>query len=114
MTLRTNWFDWLVMGTYLVAVFAFGLYMSRKEKTSTDFFLAGRRLPWYAITLSLFATNISRGSLIGLAGQGYTVGMAVGTLYSPLFYWHSYFCLTINAGRCARCRSFWSTDTTWP
>ena len=54
--------------------------MSRKEDTSADFFLAGRRLPWFAVAISLFATNISSGSLIGLAGDGYRFGMAVGTL----------------------------------
>src|SRR5712691_8373213 len=67
-----------------MGVSAFGLYMSRKEETSTDFFLAGHRLPWYAITLSIFSTNISSGSIVGLAGQGYTVGLAVGTLE-----WHA-------------------------
>ena len=92
MTLRTNWVDWLVLGGYLAAVFAFGLYMSRKERTSTNFFLAGRRLPWYAITLSLFATNISTGSFIGLAGQGYTVGIAVGVVE-----WHAVFSLILLA-----------------
>ena len=84
MELHANWLDWWVLGFYLLGVFAFGLYMSRREETSTDFFLAGRRLPWYAISFSLFATNISSGSLVGLAGQGYTVGLAVGTLE-----WHA-------------------------
>lgn len=84
MAVHTNWFDWFVLGLYLVGVSAFGLYMSRKEETSTDFFLAGRRLPWYAISLSIFSTNISSGSIVGLAGQGYTVGLAVGTLE-----WHA-------------------------
>lgn len=92
MTLETNWLDWLVFGLALSSVFAFGLYMSRQEKTSTDFFLAGRRLPWYAISLSLYATNISTGSIIGLAGQGYTVGMAVGMLE-----WHGLFGLILLA-----------------
>ena len=79
-TLNFNIIDWAVLTVYLVGVFGFGLYMSRREKTEADFFLAGRRLPWYAIALSLFATHISSGSLIGLAGDGYRVGMAVGTL----------------------------------
>jgi len=57
MDLQANWIDWIVVLVYLIGVFAFGLYMSRREKTSEDFFLAGRKLPWYAISLSLFATN---------------------------------------------------------
>src|SRR5712691_1937709 len=66
--------------------------MSRRERTSTDFFLAGRRLPWYAIALSLFSTNISTGSLIGLAGDGYRYGLAVGTLE-----WGAILCLLLLA-----------------
>lgn len=80
MDLQANWIDWGVIPVYLIGVFAFGLYMSRREKTSTDFFLAGRKLPWYAISLSLFATNISSGSFLGLAGDAYRNGLAVGTL----------------------------------
>ncbi|MBI81927.1 MAG: sodium transporter [Planctomycetaceae bacterium] len=75
-----QWLDWLIFVGYLAGVFTFGLYMSRRQKTPEHFFLAGKQLPWYAIALSLFATNISSGSLIGLAGDGYRVGMAVGTL----------------------------------
>jgi len=78
--LNINWLDWMVLGIYLAVVFGFGLYMARKEDSTEDFFLAGRRLPWYAIALSLFATNISSGSLIGLSGDAYRVGLAVGTL----------------------------------
>ena len=75
-----QWIDWPIFGLYLVVVFGFGVYMSRKEETTADFFLAGRSLPWYAIALSLFATNISAGSVVGLAGDAYRVGIAVGTL----------------------------------
>ena len=92
MALSANWLDWLVLGIYFVGVFAFGLYMSRREGAATDFFLAGRRLPWYAIALSLFATNISSGSLVGMAGQGYTIGMGAGTLQ-----WHAIFTLILLA-----------------
>ncbi len=77
---QINALDWFVFLVYLGLVYGFGLYMSRKEETATDFFLAGRRLPWYAVALSLFATNISSGSLVGLAGDGYRVGFAVSTL----------------------------------
>ena len=80
MSLHANWFDWLIFASYMAGIFGFGIYMSRREETSADFFLAGRRLPWYAIALSLFSTNISSGSLIGLAGDAYRYGLAVGTL----------------------------------
>ena len=82
--------DWIVFSIYLATVFAFGLYMSRREESSTDFFLAGRGLPWYAIAVSLFASNISSGSLVALAGDAYRFGMAVSTLE-----WGAIVCLTL-------------------
>lgn len=87
-----HWIDWVVFGVYLVTVFAFGLYMSRREETSSDFFLAGRNLPWYAIALSLFASNISSGSLIALSADAYRYGVAVGTLE-----WGATVCLALLA-----------------
>ena len=73
--------DWIIFGAYLVGVFGLGLWVSRRrQETPENFFLAGHRLPWYAIALSLVATNVSSGTLVGLAGDGYRVGMAVGTL----------------------------------
>ena len=72
--------DGIVFGVYLVGVFGLGLWVSRRQGTPENFFLAGHRLPWYAIALSLVATNVSSGTLVGLAGDGYRVGMAVGTL----------------------------------
>jgi len=90
--LQTNWFDWLVFGIYLVVVFSFGLLMSRREDTTADFFLAGRRLPWFAVALSLFATNISSGSFLGLAGDAFRDGLAVGVME-----WLALFPLTLLA-----------------
>ena len=69
MSLTISLADGLIIVVYLAAVFSFGIYMSRREKTPGDFFLAGRRLPWYAIALSLFASNIFSISLIGLSGD---------------------------------------------
>ena len=66
--------------------------MSRLEQTSRDFFLAGRNLPWYAIALSLFASNISSGSIVALSGDAYRHGMAVATLE-----WGAIVCLTLLA-----------------
>lgn len=84
--------DWIVFGIYLLVVFAFGLYMSLRDESSKDFFLAGRSLPWYAIALSLFASNISSGSLVALAGDAYRYGIAVSTLE-----WGAIICLILLA-----------------
>jgi len=63
---------------YFSILFTLGFYFSRKEKSSTDYFLAGRRVGWVAIGASLFASNISSEHFIGLAGAGASRGLAVG------------------------------------
>jgi solute:Na+ symporter, SSS family len=70
--------DIVVIGLYFCVVFAIGFYFSRKERTSTDYFLAGRNVGWFAIGASLFVSNISTEHFIGLAGSGASSGLAVG------------------------------------
>lgn len=69
--------DLVVVGIYFVIVFAIGFRLARSTHDSDDLFLAGRRLGWLPIGLSLFASNISSTTLIGLAGAAYTWGIAV-------------------------------------
>ena len=60
-----------------------GLFLSfrnkKKEETSTDYFLASKALPWWAVGGSLIASNISAEQFIGMSGSGYVVGMAIAT-----------------------------------
>jgi SSS family solute:Na+ symporter len=72
-----NALDYGVFALYCVAVLAVGWWVSRREKTSQDYFLAGRRLPWYAIGFSLIATSISTEQFIGEVGFAYRHGLAV-------------------------------------
>jgi len=69
--------DLAVVGLYFAGVVSTGFYLARRTHDSTDLFLAGRRLGWLPIGLSLFASNISSTTLIGLAGAAYTWGVAV-------------------------------------
>ena len=63
---------------YLCAVVAIGFSCGRKGKKSTsNFFLAGRGLPWFVIGFSLIASSISTEQFIGEVGWGYKHGMAV-------------------------------------
>nr|VFK21029.1 MAG: solute:Na+ symporter, SSS family [Candidatus Kentron sp. LPFa] len=62
---------------YLVVVMLIGLWVSGRTRSGEDLFLAGRRLGWPAIGFSLFASNISSTTLIGLAGAAYIWGIAV-------------------------------------
>jgi len=70
--------DLIIIGIYFAVVFGIGLYFARKERTSTDYFLASRNVGWFAIGASLFVSNISTEHFIGLAGSGATTGLAVG------------------------------------
>jgi SSS family solute:Na+ symporter len=66
-----------VIVVYFVLFLGIGFYFSRKECTSTEYFLAGRNVGWIAIGASFFATNISSEHFIGLAGSGASSGLAV-------------------------------------
>src|SRR5215212_11312220 len=83
--------DTSIIAVYFILVFAIGFYHSRRERTSSDYFLAGRDVGWFAIGASLFATNISSEHFIGLAGSGASSGLAVGH-----FEWLAVFmCMTL-------------------
>jgi len=69
--------DYIVIGAYLAIIIGIGIWVSRMNKTGEDMFLAGRSLGWAAIGFSLFASNISTSTLIGLTGSAYTGGMSV-------------------------------------
>ena len=70
--------DVVIIAVYFVVIFAIGFYFARRERTSTDYFLASRNVGWFAIGASLFVSNISTEHFIGLAGSGATSGLAVG------------------------------------
>ncbi|MDP3831740.1 MAG: sodium/solute symporter, partial [Ignavibacteriaceae bacterium] len=70
--------DYIIIAFYFFVVLGIGFYFSKKGKTSTDYFLAGRHVGWIAIGASLFATNISSEHFLGLAGTGSKSGLAVG------------------------------------
>ena len=80
--------DWLAIGAYVAVIAAASLLLSRKPGSSEDYFLAGRSLRWPFIGASLFAANISAEHFVGLAGSGYSGGMAVGG-----YEWSAVFCL---------------------
>ena len=67
-----------IIAVYFLIVFAIGMYFSRKERTSTDYFLASRDIGWFFIGASLFVSNISTEHFIGLSGTGASSGLAVG------------------------------------
>lgn len=72
----TIW-DLLIIACYFVFVVWLGIYFKKNQSSQEDYFLAGRRLLWPVIGLSLFASNMSSISLVGLAEAGFTNGFAV-------------------------------------
>ena len=69
--------DLAIVAAYFMVVFAIGFRMAQRTRSAEDLFLAGRRLGWLPIGLSLFASNISSTTMIGLTGAAYTWGIAV-------------------------------------
>ncbi len=69
--------DLIIVVVYFLVVFGIGYYVAKRIDTGEDLFLAGRSLMWGTIGLSLFASNISSTTLIGLAGDAYNTGIAV-------------------------------------
>ena len=76
--------DWSIVVVYLAYVIWLGLKLSRQSHDATGFFLAGRSLPWWAVGLSVMATQMSAITLIGTTGQAYTDGMRFIQFYLGL------------------------------
>lgn len=70
--------DIIIIGSYFALVFGIGMYFARRERTSEEYFLAGRNVGWFFIGASLFVSNISTEHFIGLSGTGASSGLAVG------------------------------------
>jgi SSS family solute:Na+ symporter len=69
--------DFAAILAYLAGTVLIGLWVGRRVRGGADFFLAGRRLPWWAIGFSLVATDIGATDLIGGGGNAYEFGLAV-------------------------------------
>ncbi len=76
--------DWSIVVVYLAYVVWLGLKLSRQSHDATGFFLAGRSLPWWAVGLSVMATQMSAITLIGTTGQAYADGMRFIQFYLGL------------------------------
>ena len=82
--LKNNGFelaDYLVFAAYIILLVGLGLFLSRgkkgEEKSSSDYFLAGNTLTWWAVGASLIAANISAEQFIGMSGSAFKSGIAI-------------------------------------
>lgn len=63
--------DWVVIFGYFAVIAGIALWvMTRKQKNTADYFLAGRNLGWFVVGASIFASNIGSEHVVGLAGAG--------------------------------------------
>ena len=74
-------FDLLVFGLYLAAMICVAIWFAvkYKSKDAEDYFLAGKDLPWWAVGGSLIASIISAEQMIGMAGSGFVIGLAISS-----------------------------------
>lgn len=92
--------DLLIVIVYMLATAALGFWIGRRQKDTTDYFLGGRRIPWFAVTLSIVATETSVLTFISIPAVsyqgnltfiqlvlGYALGrLAVALLMIPAYY----------------------------
>ena len=75
--------DIAVVIVYAVFIFGLAQWVSREkaghQKDSSDYFLASKNLPWWAIGASLIAANISAEQIVGMSGSGYAIGLAIAS-----------------------------------
>ena len=65
-----HWVDWAVIGVYLAWMIWDGLRLTKRSHELEGYFLGGRSLPWWAVGLSVMATQLSAITMIGTTGQG--------------------------------------------
>jgi SSS family solute:Na+ symporter len=75
--------DLIVVIAYAIGIFSLAQWVSREkaghEKNTSDYFLASKNLPWWAIGSSLIAANISAEQIVGMSGSGYAIGLAIAS-----------------------------------
>jgi SSS family solute:Na+ symporter len=76
--------DWVVLAVTLISIVAYGLYRSRGSNTVDRYLLAGRTMPWYAMALSIMATQASAITFLSTTGQSYVDGMRFVQFYFGL------------------------------
>lgn len=76
-TAKLQSFDMALVAAYLLSVTGLGLWLTRGIKTSRDYFLAGKTLPWWAVGMSLVVSDIGAKDMVGLAADGYRYGLVM-------------------------------------
>ena len=98
-----SWLDYATVAAYLATLVAMGVYFSRRESTTDDFFLGGRRIPWWAAGLSIFGTQLSAITFMAIPAKAfaidwvYLMGHVAVVAVTPLLTWaYLPFCRRLN------------------
>jgi SSS family solute:Na+ symporter len=98
--MQLTWADYLVIGGYLVAITAFGSWFARFQKTTRDYFLTDRSVPWWAVCFTVVATETSTLTFIGVPAAAYAgnmtflqlaLGYVIGRIIVSLLFIPAYF-----------------------
>jgi SSS family transporter len=87
--------DWAVVVAYLAYVIWDGIRMTKSSGSAEGYFLANRSLPWWAVGLSVMATQMSAITLVGTTGQAYSDGMRFIQFYYGLPLAMVILCITV-------------------
>ena len=79
-----TWIDWLVVVAYISWIVVDGLRRSKGTDKVDGYFLANRSLPWWAVGLSVMATQMSAVTMVGTTGQAYLTGLRFVQFYFGL------------------------------
>jgi SSS family solute:Na+ symporter len=84
--------DWIVIGLYFLLISGIVVWViTRKQKTTEEYFLAGRNLGWFVVGASIFASNIGSEHVVGLAGAG-----ASGKIPMLIYELHAWLVITLG------------------
>ena len=67
--------DFFVLVLYLAGTTALGIWLGRDQKDAKDYFVAGKRIPWWAILFSVVATETSALTFISIPGLAYVTDL---------------------------------------
>jgi SSS family solute:Na+ symporter len=78
--------NYAILATYLAAMLGVGLFFARKQEDAEMFFLGGRKLPWIAVAMSMYASLTSAVTYLGLPGTAYAenISLIIVCIMSPV------------------------------
>ncbi|HEX8342737.1 MAG TPA: hypothetical protein VF624_17670 [Tepidisphaeraceae bacterium] len=81
---NVTWVDWLIIVVVFLVVTLLGGWLAGRQQTFRDFFLAGRRLPWWAVAASIASAQLTAGSFIALPAAVFPPAANMVYLQLPL------------------------------